>query len=508
MDSTIAAKETQLQTQMQAQLAVERTNLEKLGISQAEVDGRLKAYQEQIGIQYTRQLSNFRQASEVELAAKETEIDKQKQQSRQLLAQADEQRQQLISEAQTREVQLRSQFESERQQLQAQASQAQQQATQEQAAVNLAQSQLQALSARAQTEQLVSDQVVGSYNTILQDIRQTKFTQAETDMDSLRALLVSPKVEAIPEFEKRRTIDLALLGTLSDLIKSRTVPSSEGQTVDPAVALAANELVASQALVAKADDARSKGDADTAKSLYTQALTQLPEINKAFAVLQGDDAESTKKLLAQRDSLIRGLQEDSAKKAGEADQENQVISQLQDRLSSAQSRLADLDKQLADENRKADASVANLSNQQAQLVAQLKDQLTAAQGRSADLQNQLADERRKTGNSEASLSDLQNQIDQQNRLISQLQGQLGASQARSDDLQEQLFDARGVSIASGSSIASLRSRIDQQISLISLLKDQLGAAEIRTIDLQSQLVDDRTRPSSPEAPILPQQNGH
>ena len=420
MDATIAAKEQNLRAQMSVELDAEKARLQKLGISQEDVNRRLQEYQNQISQRYDRQLSSFQQQVQTELAAREKQIQTERERQQQILAQANQEKQNLQVEAQTRESQMRSQFEAQQAQLQTQNQQLQTQASAAQALASQAQAKLQALSSQSQNEQLIDDQIAGSYNSILADIKDNKLDQAQQDMTSLRALLENPKIDTLPDIAKRRPIDLALIGTLQNLIKEKSQVVTQTQGLDPATAQAANELLASQALVAKADAAQASGDAKTAVTLYTRAITQIPAFNKAFTAIQGYDAShsdqqlsatdaSSKELLAQRDATIQSLRNDSAAKADE-------IARLNQNLAAAQTTVAALKGQIAAQGQKLDqltqsagstgADVTELQKQaaqQAQTIDSLKAQLAGASAASSDLKAQLA-------SNEAKLKELNQQI--------------------------------------------------------------------------------------------------
>ncbi len=407
MDATIAAKEQDLRARMSADLDAEKARLQKLGISQADISRRMQTYQGEISQQYDRQLSTFQQQAEAQLAAREKQIQAERERQQQILAQANQEKQNLQVEAQTREAQMRSQFEAQQAQLQSQNQQLQTKASAAQELASQAQAKLQALSAQSQNEQLVDDQIAGSYTSILADIKDNKLEQAQADMASLRALLENPNIDSLPDIAKRRPIDLALIGTLQNLIKEKSQVVTQTQGLDPATAQAANELLASQALVAKADAAQASGDAKTAVTLYTQALTQIPAFNKAFTAIRSYDASlggqqlsatdaSSKELLSQRDAAIKSLRDDSAAKEAE-------IKRLNQSLTSAQTTIAALKGQIAAQSRKLDqlaqgagstnANLAELRQQaaeQAQTIASLKEQLASAATNVGDLKDKLA----------------------------------------------------------------------------------------------------------------------
>jgi len=420
MDATIAAKEQDLRAHMNAELDAEKARLQKLGISQEDINRRLQAYQGEISQQYDRQLSTFQRQAETQLAVREKQIQVERERQQQILAQANQEKQNLEVAAQAREAQMRSQFEAQQAHLQSQNQQLQTKASAAQALASQAQAKLQALSAQSQNEQLIDDQIAGSYNSILADIKDNKLEQAQTDMVSLRALLENPKIDSLPDIAKRRPIDLALIATLQNLIKEKSQVVTQTQGLDPATAQAANELLASQALVAKADAAQASGDAKAAEALYTQALTQIPAFNKAFTAIQGYEASrggeqlsatdaSSKRLLAQRDATIQSLRNDSAAKVTE-------ITRLNQNLAAAQTTVATLRAAIAAQGRKldlltqsagsTDANVTELKTQaaqQAKTIASLQAQLAGANANASDLKAQLA-------SNEEKLKELNDQI--------------------------------------------------------------------------------------------------
>ncbi len=407
MDATIAAKEKDLRAQMASQLDAEKARLQKLGISQADLDQRMQTYQTQILQRFNRQLSGFQSQAQAELAAREKQIQSERERQQQILARANHEKQSLQDAAQAREAQLRSQFEAQQAQLQTQNQQLQSKASAAQALAGQAQAKLQALSAQSQNEQLVDDQIAGSYNTILADIKDDKLEQATADIASLRALLQNPKIDSLPDIAKRRPIDLALLSTLQSLISEKSQVTTQATGLDPAIAKAANELLASEALVTKADAAQASGDAKSAESLYTQAITQIPAFNKAFTAIQSYDARhgreqlsatgaTDKQLLAERDATIQSLRNDSAAKAAEIERLNQSLAATQTTVGTLRAQIAaqreSLDR-LTQSAGSSDANVAELSKQateRTRTIASLQSQLAGAKTDTSELKARLA----------------------------------------------------------------------------------------------------------------------
>lgn len=408
MDSTIASKERELRASMAAELEAEKARLQKLGISQAEIDRRMKAYQEAANAQFDRQLSTYQARAQAELAAKEAEIQAERERQQKVLAQASQERQDIELQAQAREAQMRSQFEAQQAQLQTKNQQLRSQASAAKEAASQAQARLQALSTQAANERLLDDQIVGSYNSILGDIKDNRLAQAQVDMASLRALLESPKIDSLPDIAQRRPIDLALINTLESLVKEKSQlnSSAPASSLDAATVAAAKELLSSQGLVAKAAAAQANGDAKEAEALYTQALTQIPAFNKAYTALQAygasrdraslgaSDAEA-KRLLAERDATIKSLRAAATAKDGE-------IAGLNRNLVAAQSTIATLREELTAQGRRldqltrgagsTDVNLTELQTQaarQAETIASLKEQLATATTNLGSLSGQL-----------------------------------------------------------------------------------------------------------------------
>lgn len=451
MQATINAKEADLKKQMQTQLEAEKARLQKLGISQAEINTRLKTFEDQKNAEFAQQLSAFRAQNEAALQQKEAQIKAQQQQIQATLAQANKERQQLIDQAQAQEAQLRTQYEAKTQQLQS----ANQQLKAESTAT---QQKLQALSLQSQNEQLVSDQIVGSYNAILGDIQQAHYTQANADIASLKNLLNSSSVDSVPTLAKRRPVDLELLQSLQELIKARTQPGRPA--VDPAVIQRSNQVAAAEKLVGQAEAAQKGGDAKSADELYTKAIAQVPIVQRAYVALTSVFKKNQSDQLAQREQTIAALRRESADKSAQIAQLQKSLANAQTSLRTAQATVADLRKQVAD---------------QSSQIAGLNKSVSSSGGTVSDLKRQIADQ-------EKQLADLKSQLDQANSSVADLKKQLASGSANSSDLSKQLADEKKAA-------ADAKAKLAEQTAAAEKYKKELDSASSNADALKKRLAD-------------------
>jgi len=444
MEATISAKEAQLKTQMQAQLEAEKTRLQKLGISQTEIDSRLKAFELQKNSEFAAQLDQYKQQSEATLKAKEQQIQAQQEQSRQALAQANKERQQLLDQAQQQESKLRAQFQAQTQQLQSANEQLKAQTT-------AAEQKLQALSTQSQNEQLISDQIVGSYNAILQNIQQAQYEQANKDIASLENLLNSLNINALPSLAKRRPVDLELVQSLKELIAARTKPGQPA--VDPAVVQRSNEVRAAQRLVDQAQAAEKNGDLSGANDLYSKAISQIPIIDTAY-----------KALASVFDRQRGALQQESDAKTAQIGQLTKTLNDTQASLKTAENNIADLKKQIADQNDR---------------IASLNQLVASGGGASSGLQKQVSDQNKQ-------LADLTAKLDEANTAVSDLKKKLAESDSHTADLQKQLAAAKA-------SEGGSQQQPSAQSASAEAYKKELDTANATNADLKQQLADNEAQ---------------
>ena len=114
-------------------------------------------------------------------------------------------------------------------------------------------------------------------------LQQQDFAEAQKGLDSLRAYLDDPSVASLPTVQKRRAVEMFLIDSLGDLVRSRRSPASTGAAV---VSEADAQLRNVSDLVAKGD-ALSKRPVDLggARDSYLQAIRVVPSVNRGYLAL-------------------------------------------------------------------------------------------------------------------------------------------------------------------------------------------------------------------------------
>lgn len=274
MDEKIKVREEELRSALEDELQRERERLQALGASQEDIEAQLQDFEDQLQNEFNQELQAFREQSSQEIQAKEEELVQARELTREILEKANREKLDLEAETQRREAELRSQFEEEKAALESQTSEAQQR--------------LEELSEQRRREDLVTDQIIGSYQALIDKIELGDITGAENDLDKLETLLMDQKITSLPSIAKRRDIDLFILDSLRENVETKTGPqvSETSSLVE-----AANMMLAAREIVSRGEAAFNEGDIDDARRLYLKALQEIPSLNRAYLGLSGIESQ-------------------------------------------------------------------------------------------------------------------------------------------------------------------------------------------------------------------------
>ncbi len=267
-DSAVKAKEDALRADFDARLAQEKAALEKQGLSAAAQSRQLSEFEAARQREVDRQLAAARRQAETDLAARQKSLAALAAQYKGDLDAARQQREQIQSDYTQKEASLRSTYA---QSVQA-AESARAAATEE----------LSRLRAQREKEQLVLDQILAGYARVNAALQQQDFAEAQKGLDSLRAYLDDPSVASLPTVQKRRAVEMFLIDSLGDLVRSRRSPASTGAAV---VSEADAQLRNVSDLVAKGDALSKAGDLGGARDSYLQAIRVVPSVNRGYLAL-------------------------------------------------------------------------------------------------------------------------------------------------------------------------------------------------------------------------------
>lgn len=281
-DSIIRAREEELKDEFDRNLAAERDRLEKQGIAAASVEQKLKTFQETERQQLEQQLASSRQQAEADLAAKQQAMISLETQYQRDLEAARQERIQLQDESRQKEADLQKQYEEK-----AQAAEG------EGARVG---AELARLRAQQDQEKLVLDQLTAGYARINESLQASQYDQALTGLASLRKLLDDASVSALPSVQRRRAVEVFLIGSLEELVKARQA----GTSTDTGSIVQSSSLIDEISdMVRHGDELAHSGDMQGARRTYVAAMGKVPPLAAAFGKIQDLQNNEVSSLLRQ-----------------------------------------------------------------------------------------------------------------------------------------------------------------------------------------------------------------
>ena len=276
MQSSIDNREKELRQAMQDALDSERARLRGQGISEEEIDRRIGELEERMSSEYNRQLEEYMRESAATLKKREEELLEEKKKAEKRLEAASREKDQLIEETRRREAELQEKYDSAKTRLREETSEAEER--------------FKAISELREKEQLVTDQILGSYAAIITKIENEDFDGAYKDIANLRAMLLDESLDYMPTVVKRRKIELFMVALLEERVEAELFGaegfvSAQEQDLD-SIREAASLVLKIRQTVEKADAAFREGDAEEAERLYTNAIHELQAVAAASRTLQ------------------------------------------------------------------------------------------------------------------------------------------------------------------------------------------------------------------------------
>ncbi len=289
MDSQIKDKELELRSEMEASLVEERARLQSQDISTAQLEKQLEEFQRARENDFAEEIADFKSESETAIKEKEEELARSKQIAQNILEQANRDKAAIEADTQKREEELTAQFEAEKEALSRETSEATQK--------------LKELSELQKNEQLIQDQLTGSYNSIIESIKTGNYPEAKIGMEDVRNLLDDPSVIRLPSISKRKNVELFFLDTIDKEIQQAGVRTTTDFT---SMTRAAEVLLSARQSVEYGAAAEDEGNQYDAKRFYNEALATLPRIAKAVESL--DSIESNNRTARSKEYLTIGNQ--------------------------------------------------------------------------------------------------------------------------------------------------------------------------------------------------------
>jgi predicted nucleic acid-binding Zn-ribbon protein len=280
MDEKVAAREAELRSTLEAELAAEGQRLRQQGVSESDIDSRLQTLESERTAEYQSELTTFKQQAEEERLRQEENLETLQQEYRQNLSQAEAERQRVQQEAEAREAEMRSQLDAQAAQLE--------QATQE------AREELNKLAAQQEKQNLAASQLTGFYTQVKEDLQEGNYDGALEDLEAIKEYLDDPSVATLPNILQRREIELFVVDSISSLVEGQMHTTQ----VDTTSLIASADLLnALKDRVIEGDALFRQGDIAGAEARYREALNLVPEISKvhAYFLEKGDESEQVRR---------------------------------------------------------------------------------------------------------------------------------------------------------------------------------------------------------------------
>jgi hypothetical protein len=277
-DSMIQAREQELKDEFDRNLAAERDRLETQGMAAVSIERKMKTFQDAESQQLGQQLAASRQKAEADLAAKQQAFVAREAQYQRDLEAARQERIRLQDETRQKETELQKQYDLKAQQAEG-----------EGARVG---AELARLRAQQDQEGLVLDQLTAGYARVNESLQARQYGQALEGLASLRLLLDDDTVTALPALQRRRAVEVFLIGSLEELVKARQGGASPATA---SVVQSSSLMDEVSEMVRRGDELSHSGDVQGARLAYEEAVGKVPPLAAAFGKLQelrNDEAAS------------------------------------------------------------------------------------------------------------------------------------------------------------------------------------------------------------------------
>ena len=289
-EQTLRQREEELEDRFQRALEEERQRLLEQGLTTTAVEERLLTFEAEKRADLEAEFDAFRRRTEQEAADREAAIAGLVQEYEQDLRSAQAERSELERQLEERETELQRQFEEQTQALESDRARVAEQ--------------LADLQEQQRQEQLVRDQILGAYQSVNESIALGEYPLALQQLDSIRSYLDQEPARSLTGIQRRRPVELFIIGSLEELIRSRT--AEEERDLESLVAVA-NRINALNQGINRANQLLEQGDSQAAEQQYLSALGEIPSAR------QGHDQLSIIEARRRSQSLAREKQQVAAR---------------------------------------------------------------------------------------------------------------------------------------------------------------------------------------------------
>jgi hypothetical protein len=211
MEVKYKQREETLREKLEQDMIDEQVRLSFVGTPHEEIEKLMEDFRKEREKEYESQLNQYRQEIENINREREYALLQDREQTEQMLDDIEKERHQLQVLLEDQKLMLRRKFEQEREVLQSRTTQAE--------------LRFNTLAKQKEHEQLVIDQIVSLYHSIIDNIENGDYAEAEKNLNILREVLLDPEMDSVPSIKQRREIELFITDALLEIV--RTTPDSE-----------------------------------------------------------------------------------------------------------------------------------------------------------------------------------------------------------------------------------------------------------------------------------------
>ena len=457
LEAEVAEREAELRAELEAELAAERARLAAEGVSEEDIDQQIATLESTTEAELQDQVSTLQAQAQEQLATLEQQLAEQEAELEAELAQSREEREQIEAEANERVAEAEARAAAVEQELGQEIEALEQTEAQ-------ALEQIQQLREQRESDQLLSDRILGSYAVIVEDIQEGFTDQAIDGLDNLQRLLLDEQAAGGDNVQLQT--ELALTSTLRGLVREvgvlrqnlavRDLTTTDGESAAIERERAAELIQTAAETATLAEQAREAGRFTEARTLYQQSLATIPSLETVYPGIL--DLEATRRQVALQSTV-------SEAQTLLADGEpNAAVDRY---LAGLQSIAANADDPLLDVASGIDAAVSLTADELLDLQEEIQNELQATiaerNQQIATLQNQLA-----TARSQAETATLQ---------LAPLRERITELEQENEALAQEIAAERSTASDSGQDVTALEDRIAD-------LEGQLAAVQADREDVQ------------------------
>ncbi|WP_319478251.1 hypothetical protein [Marispirochaeta aestuarii] len=480
-ESALQQREEELRAELELELEAERVRLQALDITPAEMDSRLREFEIQKQQELQQRIEEFRIQMRAEMAEREEELQQARAAANQILDEANAEREAILQEAVERETRLAERYEAERQAL-VEASSA-------------AQLRLEEIARRQETENLLTDQILASYSSIMESMRNREFQKALEQIGTLQNLLEDPRIDDLPRIARRREVERFVLSTLQEDIRSEM----NAETADTGgLVNAAQRLFNARELISRGEAALEAGREEEARNLFQEAVAALPSVRSAVSRIADLDARERRsqalQLLEQGNRLIGGGDTAGAIQAYRdaasaiAEENDDTLQETLDRLQEAVTQgtsaalAAENEARVEELRREYEDRIVELTEISLASEEETSGRLAQALNRVEELEGLLEQGNRRIRDLETSLQQERDLIAEGREILEKERREAAEFQATIASLEQEIRELentpRGVDPEAAASLqAGYQAELQQRETRISELTDRLNSTQ-------------------------------